>query len=95
MDHSAVITSNPDGFGQPVHVQCSCNTAGDFSTVQAASDWVIFRHFSRLGVTDTFSLQSGVPTDLPLHSAPTTSEPAPASPPETGAEVKNETFGDA
>jgi hypothetical protein len=62
MDHSAVITTNPSGFGQPVHAQCSCNTAGDFPTVQAASDWMIFQHFSRLGVTDTYSLTSG---DLP------------------------------
>jgi hypothetical protein len=88
MDHSAAITTNVDGFAQPVHVQCSCGTAGDFPTVQAASDWMIFRHFNRLGVVDTYSLASGLPSDSPL--PPTTSEPAPASPPETGAEVEEE-----
>jgi hypothetical protein len=93
MDHSAVITSNPDGFGQPFHVQCSCNTAGDFASVQAASDWLIFKHFSRLGEVDTFSLTSGVPSDLPLHAAPTPAM-APATPlPEPHAGT--ETLGDA
>ena len=94
MDHSAKITKNVDGFGQPVHVQCSCNTAGDFKDVQTASDWIIFQHFSRLGSTDTYSLESGMPSDLPLHSAPTpTSASAPASPLESEAGVENETLG--
>ncbi len=72
MDHSAVITNNVDGFAQPIHVQCSCGTAGDFATVQAASDWMIFRHFNRLGVIDTYSLTSGLPSDSkkPINSFP-------------------------
>ena len=93
MDHTAVITNNPDRFGQPFHVQCSCNTAGDFPSVQAASDWVIFKHFSRLGATDTSSLQSGVPSDLPLHAAPTPAK-APA-PPLPEPQAGTETLGDA
>jgi hypothetical protein len=96
MDHSAVVTTNPSGFGQPVHVQCSCNTAGDFPNVQVASDWIIFQHFSKLGDTDTYSLSSGDPSDLPLHSAPTkTSASALDSPPESEAGVEKETLGAA
>lgn len=90
MDHSAVISQNPDGFGRPFHVQCSCNTAGDFNSQQEASDWITYQHFSRLGPTETFSLTPNVPADL---SAPTT-ESAPAS--ETsGAGPVQETVGDA
>jgi hypothetical protein len=91
MDHSAVITNNPDGFAHPFHVQCSCGTAGDFDTEQQASDWMNFRHFPYIGPTETFTLTPNVPSDLPHpptpDSAPSTSEP------ESG--VASETVGDA
>lgn len=91
MDHSTVITNNPDGFGQPIHVQCACGTAGDFSTVEEASAWINVKHFPRLGATETFSL-----ADSSVHSAPS---PTPAStlasPPEPEAGVEKETLGAA
>lgn len=90
MDHSAVISQNPDGFVRSVHVQCSCGTAGDFDSQQQASDWINFKHFPNLGPSETFSLTPSVPSDLP---APTT-ESAPAG--ETsGAGPVSETVGDA
>jgi hypothetical protein len=70
----------------PVHIECCCGVAGDFSTEDEARYWMQYKHFSKL---------SGIAYGEFFSANTTDSAPAPASPPESGAEVQSETVGDA
>jgi len=91
---------------RPFHIECSCGPAGDFDSEEAARSWMQHRHFD--GLTGLFETEiisflpdpNAVPEEAPLpdfvdSATPTDSAPAPASPPESGAEVHSETVGDA
>lgn len=96
MKHTATISEGPFEKN-PVHVQCSCNVAGDFATESIARQWMQ-RHFDKL---------TGIAYGE-FSSAPTPSEPVPVQEEsvaeglkknepenETETPLQNETVGDA
>ena len=70
MHHKATLTIGT-AVGRPYHIQCSCNSAGDFAKEHMAVDW-FNRHTSRLGPTETSELH------VPGAKKPAAKSPAPA-----------------
>lgn len=92
MRHLASLSAG-QSYRKPVHIECSCGTAGDFTTEAEARYWMEHKHFAKL---------TGIAYGE-FSSAPTPSEPTPKT--ESASEgqkksqpatpLQNETLGDA
>jgi len=78
-----VVETTPGPFDdRPFHAQCSCGTAGDFSSQAEADAWFQNRHFSRLSGMAASASGVVVTGQEPEPAPPEPEPPAPGPAPE-------------